>query len=99
MGDIGLVNLAILVLLCGAIGYGYLLSLRLERLRSALVAFGPALEAFCNAVDRTEKSVRDLRSERGQLASSGASRPQPLPNADERAVLMATLTDFIRRRR
>ncbi len=96
MGDIGLVNLAILVLLCGAIGYGYLLSLRLERLRSALVAFGPALEAFCHAVDRTEKSVRDLRSESGQLASS---RPQPLPNADERAVLMATLTDFIRRRR
>lgn len=100
MGDVGLVDLAILALLGGGIGYGYLVSRRLERLRGALVAFGPALEAYCQAVERSEKSVRDLRSESGRLEAVGAGKaPAPAPGPDERALLMATLTDFIRRRR
>ena len=98
MGDVGLVDLAILALLSGSIGYGYLVSRRLERLRGALVAFGPALEAFSKAVDRSEQSVRDLRVESERLETgSGPSAGTPAP--DEREVLMATLSDFIRRRR
>lgn len=94
MGEVGLVDLAILLLLGGGIGYGWLVSRRLERLRGELVAFGPALEAFCKAVDRSERSVQELRAE--------STRTVAAPNAalpDEREVLMATLTGFIRGRR
>jgi hypothetical protein len=94
-----MVDLAILALLCGGIGYGYLVSRRLERLRSALVAFGPALEAYCEAVARSEKTVHDLRAESGRLEAAGPDKPVSLPTADDRAALVATLTDFIRRRR
>lgn len=99
MGEVGLVDLAILVLLCGGIGYGYLVSRRLERLRSALIAFGPVLEQFCEAVGRSEKSVRDLRIESGRLGTAGSSGPDRPTDPESRAALMATLTDFIRKRR
>lgn len=97
MGEVGLVDLAILLLLCGGIGYGWLLWRRLERLRRELVAFGPALEAFCKAVDRSERSVQDLRVESVRMA--GAANTTTAPQPDEREVLMATLTGFIRGRR
>ncbi len=94
MGDVGVVDLAMLALLCGGIGYGWLVSRRLERLRDELVAFGPALEAFCKAVDRSEKSVQDLKAESARTAvAQNPSEP------DEREVLMATLAGFIRGRR
>ena len=98
MGEVSLIDLAILALLGGGIGYGYLVSRRLERLRSALVAFGPALDAFCQAVERSEKSVQDLRAESGKLEAKD-TKAKLLPTPDERTVLMNTLTDFIRRRR
>ncbi|WP_374434168.1 hypothetical protein [Tabrizicola sp.] len=97
MDTVTLIDLAILGLLACGIGYGYLVSRRLERLRSALVAFGPALDAFCKAVERSEKSVQDLRAESGRIEASGSRARLPTP--DERTVLMNTLTDFIRRRR
>lgn len=99
MGDVGLIDLAILGLLCGGIGYGWLVSRRLERLRGELVAFGPALQAFCQAVDRSERSVQDLRAESGRIEAAGQAAPSPSPQPDEREVLMATLADFIRGRR
>lgn len=99
MSDVGLIDLAILVLLCGGVWHGYLVSRRLERLRGALVAFGPALEAFSEAVDRSEKSVRDLRAESGRLEATGSEVAGPVPGPDARALLMATLTDFIRKGR
>ena len=99
MGDVGLVDLAILILLCGGIGHNFLVSRRLERLRNALVAFGPALGAFSDAVDRSEKSVRDLRAESGRIEATGSEVAGPVPGPDERAHLMATLTDFIRKGR
>lgn len=98
MGDTGFVDLAILALLAGGIGYGLVLSRRLERLRGALVAFGPALQSFCDAVERSERSVQGLRDESGRLASPKAS-PQSPPAPDEREALMATLSGIIRGRR
>lgn len=94
MGEVGLVDLAILALLCGGIGYGWLVSRRLERLRGELVAFGPALEAFCKAVDRSERSVQEMRAETARTVAAPNDAPP-----DEREVLMATLTGFIRGRR
>lgn len=95
MVGVGLVDVAILGLLLGGMGYGWVLSRRLERLRGALVAFGPALEAFCAAVDRSERSVQDLRSESGRIE---AVKP-PAEAPDEREVLMATLAGILRERR
>lgn len=99
MDQIGFVDLAILALLAGGIGYGYLVSRRLERLRTALIAFGPALEAYCDAVARSEQSVRELRTETGRLEKPLPGKPMAVPAPDERAALMATLTDFIRKGR
>jgi hypothetical protein len=98
MENAGLIDLAILGLLGGGIGYGYLVSRRLERLRGALVAFGPALQAFCDAVDRSERSVQDLRAESGRLDATG-TKAAAMPSSDEREALMATLAGFIRGRR
>jgi len=104
MASVDLVDIAILTLLCGGIGYGWVLSRRLERLRSALVAFGPALEAFCTAVDRSERSVQELRTESGRLSDRPAEKPAlppvPVPTAKpEREALMAAFADILRERR
>lgn len=99
MEDVGIVDLAILVLLCCGIGYGYLVSRRLERLRDALIAFGPVLAAFCEAVDRSEQSARDLRLACLPLTRAGHPPKEKPPATDDRALLMSTLTDFIRKGR
>lgn len=103
MDEAGLIDMAILFLLGGAIFYGWLVSRRLERLRGALLAFGPALQAFSEAVERSERSVRDLRVEGGRIdAARGADAPPrpvaPRPAPDEREVLIGAFTDFLRRR-
>jgi hypothetical protein len=53
-----LVDVAIVALLLACLVYGYILSRRLERLRRVLLELGPALQAYVNAVDRSEDAAR-----------------------------------------
>lgn len=102
MDNVGLVDIAILCLLMGGMGYGWVLSRRLERLRGALVAFGPALDSFCTAVERSERSVQNLRSENGKIEDPNITVfpvKATVRTPDEREMLMAALSDIIRGRR
>lgn len=106
--DMDLIEVAILALLLGGIGYGFVLSRRLDRLSRALVEFGPALAAFSAAVDRSEQSVNDLREESVRLKTVAAnanrsvgadeSAPRPKPT-DDREVLINSLMEIVRGRR
>lgn len=106
--DMDLIEVAILALLLGGVGYGFVLSRRLDRLRRALVEFGPALEAFCAAVDRSEQSVGDLRKESVRLKSVAANanrsvgvqgREEAATPNDDREVLINTMLEIVRGRR
>jgi len=108
MADMDLIEGAILVLLLGGIGYGVVLSRRLDRLSRALVEFGPALAAFSAAVDRSEQSVHDLRAQSARIETVVANANRsvdaadslacPAP-ADDREILINSLMEIVRGRR
>jgi hypothetical protein len=56
-----LINLLFLVLLMVVMGYGVLLSRRVGRLMAALAELGPAIQAFSEAVDKSEQSVSAMK--------------------------------------
>ncbi|MDG4648631.1 hypothetical protein P6F26_09245 [Roseibacterium sp. SDUM158017] len=57
-----LIDTIILVLLGGTVGYAVILHRRLSNLMAALDGLRPVVETFSAAVDRTEGSVKTLRS-------------------------------------
>ena len=57
-----LINLLFLVLLMVVMGYGILLSRRVNRLMQALAELGPAVKAFSEAVDKSEQSVSAMKT-------------------------------------
>lgn len=106
--DMDLVEVAILALLLSGIGYGFVLSRRLEKLSRALVEFGPALAAFSAAVDRSEQSVNELREESVRLKSVAANAnrsvgaekiTKSVTQTDDREVLINSLMEIVRGRR
>lgn len=62
-----LIDLVILFLLGLALIYALVLARRIARLQSALVDLAPALQAFCDAVDQSERSVAQIREETDRL--------------------------------
>ena len=67
------VDVAIVALLLACLIYGLILSRRLERLRRVLLELGPALQAYVNAVDRSEDAAR-LMSRTTQGLQNGQKR-------------------------
>ncbi|WP_127900771.1 flagellar motor switch protein [Solirhodobacter olei] len=57
-----LINLLFLVLLAVVMGYGVLLSRRVNRLMAALAELGPAVKAFSDAVEKSEQSVTAMKA-------------------------------------
>ncbi len=51
----------IIVLLAGAIGYGFMISTKVRRLMAVLEELEPMVEAFSNAVDKSETSVEAMK--------------------------------------
>jgi hypothetical protein len=51
----------IITLLVGGIGYGVLVSRRVQHLMAALQELGPAVQEFSTAVDKSEASVSQMR--------------------------------------
>ncbi|WP_102223668.1 hypothetical protein [Acidimangrovimonas sediminis] len=78
------INLLILVLLVGVMGYAVLLSRRVSRLMAALDALGPMVSAFSDAVDKSERSVADLRGAADE-ATARAAGEGGHPAADQAA--------------
>lgn len=62
-----LIDAIILIALVGAVTYGVILSRRIARLQSALIELAPVLQAFCDAVDQSERSVEEIRREADRL--------------------------------
>lgn len=66
-------NVAIIVLLLGAILYGIVVSRRIRRLSTVLVELEPLVRAYSEAVDKSEASVRALREGiEAEVAQPGA---------------------------
>lgn len=51
----------IILLLAGSVGYGMMLSRRVQRLMASLEELEPLVQAFSDAVDKSETSVNALR--------------------------------------
>lgn len=76
-----LIDISILLLLAGTLGYAFLVDRRVRGLMAALRALEPVVGAFSEAVDRTETSVRALRAD---------APPRPAPNRIDEPVLTRT---------
>lgn len=70
-----LIDCVILCALFGALVYGVILARRIARLQAALVELAPALQAFCDAVDQSERSVADIRRETERLERVAVQPP------------------------
>lgn len=78
----------IILLLAGSVGYGVMITRRVQRLMAALEELEPLVREFSSAVDKSETSVAALRQNldaRLQEAPEAAA-PQP---AEDRAETMA----------
>ncbi|ETX28910.1 hypothetical protein [Roseivivax isoporae] len=68
------IDMMIMALLLGAIGFGLVLERRVRRLMQVLQELQPAVDQFAQAVDRTEETVVALR---GRTSGREAPAPQP----------------------
>lgn len=68
----GLIDIVIVVLLVGTLGYGVVLDRRVRKLMETLREMEPMVGAFSSAVDQSAKSVEDLRR-----ISEDTRRPDP----------------------
>jgi hypothetical protein len=68
-----MLDAAILGALCGCMIYAGVLHRRLRRLKIALDGLRPAIEEFSAAAERTEGSVRSLRSAADHMAGDAGS--------------------------
>lgn len=70
----------IILLLVGSVGYGIMLSRRVQRLMASLEELEPLVQAFSDAVDKSETSVNALRD---NLADGLAAQEAAVPQEDE----------------
>jgi hypothetical protein len=76
------IDIAVLVLLVGTLGYAWLVDRRVRRMMEAMREMEPMIGSFSQAVDRTESTVSALRAAR-EVAPL-RKRPEP-PRPEARA--------------
>lgn len=91
-----LIDGIILALLAGALTYGIILSRRIARLQSALIELAPALQAFCDAVDQSERSVGEIRRETDRLQQEATRVATQAPTAKPAAPVKAERSELVR---
>lgn len=69
-----LIDLVILALLVGTLGYAWLVDRRVHKLMGALRELEPMIGTFSEVVDRSENTLTGLRAARETAAESGAGR-------------------------
>lgn len=85
-----LIDGIILALLASALVYGAVLARRIAKLQRALLDLGPALQAFCDAVDQSERSVDEIRRETDRLQTeANRAAKLVLPSTAEAAARAA----------
>lgn len=77
-----LIDVAILVLLVGTLGYAYLVDRRVKALLAVLKDMGPVVGQFSDAVEKSENSVSMLRS-----VADKVRNPIPMPQTEEPQVV------------
>lgn len=84
-----LIDLVILAALAAALVWGVVLARRIARLQAALAELAPALQAFCDAVEQSERSVAEIRRETDRMSEAGLrAAPEPAKPATERQDLV-----------
>ncbi len=85
-------DIFIIVLLVGGIGYGVLVSRRVQRLMATLQELEPAVREFSVAVDKSEASVSQMRQnlEEGALADPGPEPEAEIESEEEPAPAFST---------
>lgn len=78
------IDVAVLVLLVGTLGYAWLVDRRVRRLMEALRAMEPMIGSFSQAVDRTESTVSALRAAR-DMSPLRKREPRLEARSDRRA--------------
>ncbi len=73
-----LIDLVIMLLLIGTLVYASLVDRRVRALMSAMQSLAPLVDQFSAAVDRTEDSVKSLRTETTNRAASKRDEEPPL---------------------
>ena len=89
-----LIDLVILAALAAALVWGVILARRIARLQTALAELAPALQAFCDAVEQSERSVQEIRRETDRMSEVGQ---RVVPEAAKPQVAGAERQDLVRR--
>lgn len=71
----------IIVLLAGAIAYGFMISQKVRRLMAVLEELEPLVEAYSNAVDKSEHSVEAMKQNLDARQSAPETEPAPAREA------------------
>ena len=93
----GMIDAAIIGLLVGVLCYTYTLSRRFNRLRQALGEIGPAIEAFSEAVDRSQASVESMREVSDDLSRRAAATQRSARSASPAGSKQDLINGFFRR--
>ena len=88
-------NFLIILLLAGAIGYGYLISLRVQRLMIILKSLEPMVVEFSKAVDKSEESVSRMRE---NLETAEHKKTEAAPEVQEEKAASLQWPKFASRR-
>jgi hypothetical protein len=85
-------NIFIIALLVGGIGYGVLISRKVQRLMAMLQELEPAVREFSMAVDKSEESVSQMRQSlnEGVLTASATEEAGRTNGAGESAFAFST---------
>lgn len=67
-----IVDAVIIVLLAGSVGYGYLISRRVQALMLALQELGPVVDMYSDAVDKSATSVLKMQDQVKTAASEAS---------------------------
>lgn len=85
-------DLLILLLLAGSIGYGLVITRRVQRLMAALEELEPLVREFSKAVDKSESSVEALRENLEARRQEAPEMPAPQPAADSAETMTPAFT-------
>lgn len=95
-----IIDAVIILGLVTTLAWGAVLARRIARLQSALIELAPALQAFCDAVDQTERSVEQIRQETNRMEQEaeriGSLQTRVKPVAAERPI-QTDRSDLVRR--
>jgi len=94
-----MIDMFIIGLLCLGFLYGFMLSRKVDKLKQALIEVGPMLQAFSEAVTRSEQSVASMKELSSDIGRKSAPARTQRPGPARAPTKSEMINDFFTRAR